>query len=312
MTKPPLKPIKPMLAKDNPFDKPFHQKDYILQEKYDGTRILAIKKHGHWYLMTRLWKNDVSKSFPEIIKELNMIKSSDIILDGELTFFKNNKAKFLTVLAKPETKKGFTVKFMIFDIIRYNKDITKNPLIKRLELLQKIIPKSTKYIKLVKTVTTPSMFKQTYNKIIKRSGEGVMIKKKNSPYIFDSREHWVKVKKTQTEDCVVIGITYGLGKRKTTFGALILAQYDRNKQLRIIGKTSGFDEITLKQLYTSLMKLPSHNYPYLQMSGVKKWIPPKLVVEVRYNEKTAYGILRHPVFIRIRTDKLPKECIIKK
>lgn len=308
-----IKPIKPMLAKDNSHDKPFFQKeDYLLQEKYDGTRILAIKKHGHWYLMTRLWKNDVSNNFPEIIKELSGIKSSDVILDGELIFLKKNKVKFLTVLAKPETKKGFTVKFMIFDVIRFNGDVTKIPLIKRLDLLQKIIPKPTKYIKVVKTIKSPSMFKQIYNKIIKRSGEGVMIKKKDSPYVFDSREHWIKVKKSNTEDCVVIGITYGLGKRKPTFGALILAQYDRTKQLRIVGKTSGFDDVTLKQLYTIIMKMPPYHYPYLKMNGVKKWVPPKIVVEVRYAEKTAYGILRHPVFMRIRDDKSPRECVIKK
>jgi len=31
---------------------------------------------------------------------------------------------------------------------------------------------------------------------------------------------------------------------------------------------------------------------------------------VRYFEKTSYGILRHPVFLRIRDDKSPSQCKI--
>ena len=37
----------------------------------------------------------------------------------------------------------------------------------------------------------------------------------------------------------------------------------------------------------------------------------KNLVEVKYYEKTPYGILRHPVFLRIRDDKSPKDCKIQ-
>lgn len=305
------KRIYPMLVLDNPHEDPFKVPGYILQEKFDGTRTLAIKKNGKWYLMTRLWKNDISANFPEVVQELQFIREPDVILDGEMTFFKNDKAEFLTVLAKPETKRGYKSKYMVFDILRYGKDVTKLPLVQRLAILSKIIPVRSKYVKLVKTINTPTKFKQVYKTVVQNDGEGVIMKKKNSPYQYDTRKDWIKIKKTDTEDCIVVGITYGTGKRSNTFGALVLAQYDNGK-LRIVGKTSGFDDETLMQLYKAIMRMPSHAYPNLEMGNVKKWVPPRIVVEVRYTEKTPYGILRHPVFMRVRDDKAPLQCNIEK
>jgi ATP-dependent DNA ligase len=296
-----------MLARDNPFKDPFTQPNYILQEKLDGTRIIAINQGNGWHLMTRHWKNDVSSKFPEIIRELSQIKSKDIILDGELTFFKNGKNIFMTVLANPETKSGMTTRLMLFDIIRYNKDLTKLPLKDRIDILNKVAPRG-KYVTIIETIHTPTSFKRVFNKIIKNNGEGVIMKQENSPYVYDSRQHWIKIKGTYTEDCVVVGITQGLGKRKSTFGALILAQYDKNNHLQIVGRASGFNEATLLKLYSIISKMPSYNYPNFYMKDAKKWIPPKIVVEVKYFEKTQNGILRHPVFLRVRDDKSPGEC----
>ena len=42
------------------------------------------------------------------------------------------------------------------------------------------------------------------------------------------------------------------------------------------------------------------------------WVRPKLVAEVRYKEWTEEGLLRHPVFVRFRDDKDPKDCELPK
>lgn len=305
------KQIKPMLAQGNPYEKPFKQPNYVLQEKFDGTRILAINDGKKWHMVTRSWKNEVGDKFPEVIKDLNKINSKDVILDAELTFFKGGKSEFLTVLAKPETKKGYVAKLLVFDVIRYNGNVTQLPLMKRLELLRKILPKSS-HVELVKTITTPTSFQKVYNDIVKKQGEGVIMKKKDSKYIFDTRKNWVKIKKIYTEDVVVVGLTYGEGKRAATFGALVLAQYDKTGKLTIIGKASGFDDATGLKLYRAVSTMPdAGNYLHSPMPDVKKWVSPKIVVEVKYYEKTPYGILRHPVFLRIRDDKSPKDCKIQ-
>src|SRR5262249_8224798 len=40
-----------------------------------------------------------------------------------------------------------------------------------------------------------------------------------------------------------------------------------------------------------------------------KWLHPKLVCEVKYSMYTHVGTLRFPVFMRLRDDKKPKECV---
>lgn len=305
------KPIKPMLARDNPFDEPFKQPNYIIQEKFDGTRIIAINQGNGWQLFTRHWKNEISSRFPEIIKELSKIKSNDIILDGELTFFKNGKNIFMTVLAKPETKANLVGRLMLFDILRYNGDLTKSPLTDRIKVLNKVVPMG-KYVTVIETVHTPASFKKVYDKIIKNNGEGVMMKKEDSRYVYDSRQDWIKIKGTYTEDVIVVGITEGTGKRKATFGALILAQYDKNKQLKIVGRASGFDDATLAKLYSIIMKMPAQNYPNFNIPDAKRWVSPKMIVEVKFMERTPNGILRHPRIIRMRDDKIPSDCKVVK
>ena len=41
---------------------------------------------------------------------------------------------------------------------------------------------------------------------------------------------------------------------------------------------------------------------------MKAWVKPLIVAEVKYYEKTPYGIYRFPDFLRERTDKKPNEC----
>jgi len=181
----------------------------------------------------------------------------------------------------------------------------------RLAFLERNIPRTLKYVKVVETHTNVSKFPPLFKAIVDAGGEGVVAKKKNSLYVGDSIGFWVKVKKEFTEDVVVLGITHGENKRSATFGALILGQYDKQGNMKAIGKSSGFTDEMLGKLYKTIMAMPEVNsYPGVDIKGVKRWILPKIVIEVEYMEKTPYGILRHPRFLRVRDDKLPSQCRI--
>lgn len=304
--------IYPMLAKDESQVNPFSRKGIILQQKFDGTRVIAIKNDDEVNLMGRSWKNDFAERFPKIVGEIQKLPYDNLIIDGELTFFRGNKSEFLTALAKPETKSNYSNSLMLFDILqRENQDLTSHPLSHRLKLLDSSIPKSNKYLKIIPTYTQPQQFPQIFNKIIESGGEGVVLKDINSPYIQDSRAHWFKVKKVNTADCIICGVTQGTGKRSDKFGALILGQYNNQGKLTQVAKTSGFDDSTLSLLHKKISLMEEvDNYFDKEIKGAKKFIKPSLVIEVKYMEKTPKGGLRHPSFIRIRDDKLPKQCKI--
>jgi len=287
-------------------------KKYILQEKFDGTRGIMYIKNGQVIgLINRTCDADYMSKFPEIINEAKYIKSKNCILDGEITFFrKSGHPFFLTANAKPETKKPFDIKYMVFDIVALNgKSVKGLPLMDRLKLLEQIIPSNLNHIKVIKTFKDTGKFQKMYKQIIKREGEGVILKHKESKYVTGSRKHWIKLKKQKDADCVVVGITNGTGRRKWTFGALVLGQY-HNGKLQYVGNVGvGLSDELLADMYKVITEMKEVRNPFGgKMGFVKKFISPSIVVEVKYLERTNTGILRLPVFSRIRTDKNPKDC----
>ncbi len=62
-----------------------------------------------------------------------------------------------------------------------------------------------------------------------------------------SRE-WLKIKITQTIDCVIGGYTDPEGSREH-FGAIVLGLYDKKKRLIHVGQAgTGFDQAKLREL----------------------------------------------------------------
>jgi bifunctional non-homologous end joining protein LigD len=75
---------------------------------------------------------------------------------------------------------------------------------------------------------------------------------------------------------------------------------------------TGFEERQLEALHARLApdarKTPPCTGPVPRGAG-STWVEPRLVVEVRFREWTAEGLLRHPVFLRVRDDKRPEEAL---
>jgi len=304
--------IKPMLADAQKEKLKRHNTRYVLQEKFDGTRgILYIRNGKVTGLISRYCDNNFQDRFPEIVSDAKYIKTKNAVLDGEITFFKKSGHPFfLTAAATPETKKRYEVRYMVFDVLEVDgKNISKLPLLKRLEVLEKIIPPDLPHIKIVQTHTDTKKFPRIYKSIVARKGEGVMLKKKTSEYVQHSREHWVKVKKEQTEDCVVCGITEGLGRRKWTFGALVLGQYHRGKLTYVGNVGAGLSDENLIEFFKIVMAAKEVPNPFgVKIPYVKKFIAPVMVVEVKAMERNPSYTLRLPVFKRFRNDKLPEDC----
>jgi len=147
--------------------------------------------------------------------------------------------------------------------------------------------------------------------------EGILAKRRDSHYEERRTREWLKIKITQTVDCVVGGYTDPEGSREY-FGAIVLGLYDADGHLVHVGQAgTGFDQKTLKQVWQVLRELETNRSPFhgpVEAAHVH-WVKPKRVAEIKFTEwthETAEGglKLRAPVFTGLREDKDPKECTL--
>jgi bifunctional non-homologous end joining protein LigD len=149
--------------------------------------------------------------------------------------------------------------------------------------------------------------------------EGILAKRRTSIYEERRSHDWLKIKITQTVECVIGGYTEPEGSREY-FGSIVLGLYDKRGRLIHIGQAgSGFDHKTLKQMWELLEpRKTKHSSFHGAVDALRQvhWVKPELVAEIKFSEwthETAEGgpKLRAPVFLGLRDDKDPKECTLE-
>ena len=146
-----------------------------------------------------------------------------------------------------------------------------------------------------------------------RGAEGIVGKRIDSVYVEGRSHSWVKVKTVREVDAVVGGFTAPQGGRKY-FGALLTGLYD-GRQLSFIGGVgSGFSEANQASLFDQLEGLEVKRCPFAktpQLKQAMRWVKPELVARVRFHNWTEEQRLRQPVFIGLRADLDPRQCLLE-
>jgi DNA ligase D-like protein (predicted ligase) len=304
----------PMLAR--PADRDALKREgFIYEPKLDGTRAICYKDIEGIRLINRRG-NDITARYPEFsfAKE---IKAASAVLDGEVVVYDKNGNPDFHLLQRREQvarrdisemrSKELPASYVVFDILeKEGISLTDLSLKERKTFLDETVTDGLHLQKIFYTENGPGLWDQ----IEKRKLEGVIAKELDSRYYPGARTPaWLKIKYLKTIDCVIVGYT----SEKRIISALALAVYSRGK-LRYIGRTvgKGFTEGFLKDLHKKLLALETKE-PTVEYLGEKviHWVKPKLVCEVSYLEMTKDLIMRAPVFLRLREDKLPEDCILE-
>lgn len=296
--------IAPMLA--SVADKPFDDKNWLFELKWDGYRAIAEldKKKIKLYSRNGL---SFTERYPAVADELSSF-GLRAVLDGEVMVFNEEGRPDFQKLQHYDENKHLPLVYYVFDILSLNnKDLTQLPLTERKAILQKTLPESdiVRYSDHVE-----EKGKAFFEEVQKKNLEGIMAKKADSLYVTGVRtREWLKIKHTHTREAVIAGFTEARGSRKH-FGALVLGEMKRGK-LHYIGHTgTGFTDNRLKELWGIMSKLTTGTSPFdekVPINSPVTWIKPDLVCEVKFSEITRDGILRHPVFMQLRDDKNPTE-----
>jgi bifunctional non-homologous end joining protein LigD len=149
----------------------------------------------------------------------------------------------------------------------------------------------------------------------RKGWEGIMAKRTDAPYSMGQRSAaWLKLKLQHEQEFVVGGFTEPQRSRPK-LGALHVGYYDRSgRTLHYAGLVGGgFTHDALRDMRQRLAPLERTTSPFsdriARTPTPTHWVEPRVVVEVKFNEWTADGRLRQPVFLGIRDDKKPRDVV---
>jgi len=298
-------------------DAPFDDPQWLFEIKWDGVRAIAtVFKDKKPVLSSRNGK-DLLVQFPEFETLARSFARCPVIVDGEIVAIDEQGRSSFQLLQQrlnrrspdPRLVKAVPVHYTIFDLLYADgKDLRKQPLSQRKVLLERKL-RTNAHVMLSKHILTKG--KALYSFAKRRSLEGVIGKRVDSPYLERRTRLWVKIKTHLEQECVIGGWTEPRGSREE-FGALLLGLYDKDG-LHYVGHVgTGFNRELLHQLMQKLKPLGTTTCPFLERpksNAPSHWVKPKLVAEVKFAEWTNEGIMRAPVFVGLRYDKDPRECV---
>jgi ATP-dependent DNA ligase len=257
----------------------FSGADWLFERKFDGIRLLAFKRGSRVELFSR---NRLPQQLPAVAAAVAKLPVEEVILDGEVTW---------------DGRSGYHV----FDILWVDgRLVTSLPLEDRRALLG-MLPFEMP-LRRVSLLTDD----QPWERATREGWEGVIAKRRGSPYEHRRSKHWLKMKCEASQELVVGGFTDPQGAR-VGLGALLVGYYEGDDFV-FAGKIgTGFDTRLLLDLRARLDATELPTSPFTKAKGLPRlrahWARPEIVVQVAFIEWTVHGKLRHPRLLGVRFDK---------
>ncbi|MDD5865020.1 MAG: RNA ligase family protein [bacterium] len=281
----------PMLLKE--IDKPFNSKKYYYELKYDGYRALIFVNKNEIYIQSRN-KNDITYLYPEL-SNIKKIVNKNVIFDGEIVIFENNKPSFNKISKRSKLKSKNIIQkesinnpviFIAFDILYENKDLTNLPLIERKKILEKY--HDTDFF--IKSKVYLNNGIKLYNFVKKNNLEGIVIKDINGLYHINNRtSDFIKVKNIKSDNFFIAGY---INNNKYTSSLILCEKY--NNDYIYVGKVLISKKNNIYEKILNIKKCK--NYLKIENNDIT-FIKPILSCKINYLERTKNGHLRHPKLI---------------
>jgi len=298
--------VRPMLA--TLAREPFDHQDWLFEVKWDGYRTVAEVRDGEVALYSRNLLPLNEKFFP--IAEALRKAGFTAVLDGEVVVVDDQGRPDFELLQNYHKSGSGHLLYYVFDLLHFQgHDLTGLPLLQRKELLKRILPASPR-IRFSDHVMKEGVL---FFRVVRDRGlEGIIAKQVQSTYRIGSRSRqWLKLKTELTQEGVIAGFTAPRGGREH-FGTLVLGLYAGGEFTCSGHAGGGFGATELEAIRSRLEPLIQEECPFkvLPESGAPvTWVRPELVCEVVFHGWTVEGVMRQPVFKRLREDKSPREVV---
>ena len=284
--------------------------NWIHEVKFDGYRIGGRIENGKAKLITRSGL-DWTRKFPTIAKALEKTRIDSGWVDGEIVVPDENGLSSFSGLQRALSEgDDRRMVFYLFDLPFLNgRDLRNLPLVQRKQLLR-----DTLFAKKANGVLAHSEHHEAegeafYKAACNMALEGVVSKRKDSPYRSGRGRDWVKSKCIDRDEFVVGGYTPSRAGRG--IGSLLVGHYE-GKRLVYDGRTgTGFGSKEARALEKALRSQQIDEPPFDKMERAHQarahWVKPELVAEVGYRGRSSDGLLRQASFQGLREDKPAKQ-----
>jgi DNA ligase 1 len=342
-------PIRPMLAERVQTSKEALEKvsgKGAVEFKLDGERVQIHRKDKKVQIFSRSLEN-ITHYYPDLAEASRTIGLRNFIIEAEVVAIDKYTEEFLPFQELMHRRRkydiaknveDYPVSVNVFDILwASGRDKTNLPYKERRDLLKDVIANSVdRRLTVIQQniVTSVEQLEKFMAKSIEHGCEGILVKQTNSAYRAGARGFaWIKIKReyrselVDSLDLVIIGGSYGRGRRVGRYGALLLAVYDKNENVfkSVCKVGSGFTDEALAELFTELGKytIPKKHPRVYSKLEMDTWFLPTIVIEIIASEITlspeydagmgsirkGFGLsLRFPKFTnKIRLDKNPQD-----
>ncbi len=304
----------PMLCDSG--ERAFTREGWLFELKYDGARVVACKRaDGTPWLVARSGR-DVTEVYPEVARAVRHLPVAACAIDGEVVALdERGRASFERLQHRfrgepaPRAEIEYPVVFYSFDALAaQGYDLRGLPLRARKQLLSLFAPRQG-FVRFADHVEGEG--EALFEAARAHALEGIVAKRANSRYESGKRSPaWQKIKVPRTACLAIVGYARGRGSR-AALGSLQLA-WRREGKLSYAGAAgSGLDLATIDALRSALDPSKRETPACESVPTLPNvvWVEPQLVCEVRYTEVTSQGLLRHPVFERLRPELALADCV---
>jgi len=294
------------------------QPDWFFEIKHDGVRVLASRADDKVELRGRSGQVFTTK-YPEVVDALRALPLTRFLLDGEIVALDDEgRSSFQRLqermgLTRPadvaRARAEVPVGMVAFDALGLDgRDLRRLPLETRKECLRLLVPARgvIAYGDHVEGHGAEFLDAAREQRL-----EGVIAKKRGSPYLARRSRDWLKIKCQLEQEFVIGGYTVPQGTR-AHFGALHLGLYERGELVYVSKVGTGFDDKTLVLVSEKLRPLARATSPFAKGTPAGRghhWVEPRLVCRVRFTEWTRDGGIRQPSFLGLLDDKRPEDCV---
>lgn len=256
---------------------------YAVLEKYDGWYMYVDFIDGEWGDI----KSRAGRVIPSV-QHLNTFKTIKpkynlrVIFEGTIP---GKEFQELNGIFNRKAPVRERVIFQVHDLITLDDADFVTRYSRAREVVDKIEDSNVKLVEVIYVGRDKDRWKEEYDKILSRGGEGIILKQANAQYQPDKRNHTLmKIKCEISLDLVVVGVVKGTGKYANTLGALQVQD-----STGFIHTVSGMNDAERDYFWT---------FPD-EIIGK--------VVEVQAMKRISNGSLREPRFKAIRYDKSVNE-----